>query len=121
MNKLLTALAVIAAATSFGALAQEREDDDKPVVRGETIVISEPAGYFAARDAALVNDARYALDRDAATNSAIVTLAANQGELTVIGTTTDVAQSSRVVMKLKALPGAKKVFAFIEPMTGDSD
>lgn len=39
MNKLLTALAVIAAATSFGALAQEREDDDKPVVRGETIVI----------------------------------------------------------------------------------
>lgn len=120
MNKLLTALAVIAAATSFGALAQEREDD-KPVVRGETIVISEPAGYFAARDAALVNDARYALDRDAATNSAIVTLAANQGELTVIGTTTDVAQSSRVVMKLKALPGAKKVFAFIEPMTGDSD
>lgn len=121
MKTLLTGIAVLAAATSFATLAQEEKE--APVVRGETLVISAPAigGYFTEQDAALVNDARHAIDRDAATKSAIVSLIANSGELTVIGTTMDISQSSRIVQKLKAVPGAKKVYAFIEPMTGDSD
>ena len=120
MRQLLTAAAAVALAASFGALAQQ--DKGAPVVRGETIVVTVPnvGGYVTQQDAVLINDAKRALDRDAFTKTALVSLIANNGELTVIGTTMDTAQSTRVIMKLKGVPGTKKVYAFIEPMSGDS-
>ena len=120
MRHLLIGITALAAATSLGALAQEQ--NEATVVRGETIVITAPAvgGYVTEQDAVLIRDATRALERDEATKSALVSLVANHGDLTVVGTTMDVAQSSRVIMKLKDVAGAKKVYAFIEPMTGDS-
>ena len=119
---LMMATAAAALAGSFAVLAQEDMGQGPAVIRGGTVVVTAPrlAGYVTEEDAALVKAARTAIDSDVATKNALVSLIANNGELTVIGTTADASQSTRVVMKLKKVPGAKKVYAFMEPMTGDS-
>ena len=119
---LMMAAAAAALAGTFGAWAQEDMGQGPAVIRGGTVVVTAPrlAGYVTESDAALVKAAKVAIESDASTKNALVSLIANNGELTVIGTTVDASQSTRVVMKLKKVPGAKKVYAFMEPMTGDS-
>lgn len=120
--RILMMAAGAAALVTVGAWAQPDMGEGPAVVRGGTVVVTAPrvAGYVTQQDAALVKAARTAIETDAATKSALVSLIANNGELTVVGTTADASQSTRVVMKLKKVPGTKKVYAFIDPMSGDS-
>jgi hypothetical protein len=116
-------MAAVALALGSGMSALAQDSKGTPVVRGEVIVVQAPkfhGGYVTEKDGVLLNDAMRALDADRTTKNALLTIIANNGELTVIGTTTDVAQASRVVMKLKALPGATKVYAFMDSLSGDS-
>lgn len=121
-TSLMMAAGAVSLMMGFGALAQEDMGEGPAVVKGATIVVTAPrvTGSVTEKDAALVKAARTAIESDAATKTALVSLVAINGELTVVGTTADVSQSTRVVMKLKKVPGTTKVYAFIEPMTGDS-
>ena len=113
------AAASLALGASFATFAQDTKGP--PVVRGERVVIEAAkihGGYVTERDGALVTEAVRALDADRLTNNAMVSVIANQGDLMVIGSTTDIAQSSRVVMKLKSVPGVRKVYAFLDTMGG---
>lgn len=122
-TSLSMAATILALGASFGAAAQDTKD--VTVIRGETIVVQSPymrGAYLTEKDNALLNTAVRALNADKYTNKALLTVIAQDDQLTVIGTTTDLSQSSRVIMKLKGLPGVRKVYAFLDTMgSGDSN
>ena len=120
---LVMAALAVAMSASFGALAQSERQAQ--LVPSETIYV-QPApsypmfhgGYMTQQDEILLNDAMRAIESDGATNTAILTMVASNNELMVSGDTTDVAQSTRIEMKLKALHGGTKVFAFLDSWSG---
>ena len=122
-KRMLMAATALALGANLGAWAEEGETP--AVVRGERVIVQAPnlrGGYVTESDSVLLTEAVRALDADRLTNNAVVSVIAKNGELMVIGSTTDTAQSTRVVMKLKSVPGVTKVYAFLDTMgSGDSN
>lgn len=118
-NRMLMAATALALGASLGAWAEEGERPD--VVRGERVFVQASnvrGGYVTEKDSVLLGEVMRALDADRYTNNALLSVIAKNGELMVIGTTTDTAQSTRVVMKLKSMPGVTRVYAFLDTMGG---
>ena len=109
----ITTVAAVAMGAGLNALAQANEPLSSNVVAGETIYVQPTE-----QDSQLKADAFAAMDADRFTSTALLTIVASNGELTVNGNTTDVAQSSRIETKLKALHGRTKVFAWFDSWAG---
>lgn len=114
IQRIVTAAAAAAAlSTGFAAVAQD-------IVPIERIYVqpANPAfgpyhgGYVTDTDAQLLSDAIGALASDRRMDGSIVTMVANNGELVVNGSTTNVAQASRIETKLKGLAGVTRVTAW---------
>ena len=119
--------AAIAAALGTSVTALAESNADRLVIPGGIIQVqptttfdgaSYHGGYVSEQDGALLDDALAELSVDRAMNGSIVTMVASNGELIVNGSTTDVAQASRMEMKLKALHGGTRVVAWFDSFAG---
>ena len=120
LQHVVMAAAVAATSAGFGALAQDSTRvQASDVVRGGSIHV-QPMDDPASQDAILLGDAVRAIESDRATNTALLTMVANNGQLTVNGNTVDAAQSARIETKLKALHGGTKVSAWFDSWSGSS-
>lgn len=86
----------------------------RPLIASETF----HGQYVTENDASLLRDTIVALDNDRAMNGAVVTVVADHGTLVANGMTTDVAQASRLEMKLKGIHGGTRVFAWFDSPAG---
>ena len=125
-NRFAVAAVALAMGASMAALAAEYDAAPVKVVPAETIYVVPPHGtfhgvYTTEKDAALLTSAIKALEADKNTQKAFLTIVANKGELIVNGTVTGVDQGSRIEMKLKALNGGTKVYAWFDNMSGSSE
>lgn len=124
IERVALAAAAAALAASLPALAQTTTYEVRTVVPGERIYV-EPGngapyhgGYMTEADASLLGGALSALDSDRAMDGSTVTMVANNGELVVNGTATDIAQASRMETKLRRLNGGTHVTAWFNTLGG---
>jgi hypothetical protein len=122
MKRIVTAAAVVAAASAgFAAHAQTYNEPITPIP-GERIYVqplNQPSGpihggYVTDADEQLLSDAIGALSSDRRMDGSIVTMVASNSALIVDGTTVDGAQASRIETKLKQLSGVTRVSALFD-------
>ena len=108
----LGASGIALAATADKPFAMEPMPTESILVQGMPF----RGAYGSEMDGVLLVDAFRAVDADRATNTALLTMVADNGALTVNGWVTDIAQGARIDAKLRALHGGTRVISWYDTM-----
>jgi hypothetical protein len=117
-----TALALSAGLSALAQTSGEPAGYVATPVPGERIYVepmNQPSGpihggYVTYADERLLSDAIGALSSDRRMDGSVVTIAVDDGKLTVNGTTVDDAQASRIDTKLRHLSGVTRLTTWFE-------
>lgn len=131
IGRMLVATALAAAASSPGTILAQSSNEASTAgaIPGERIYVQSEdvsqgpyhggyMGYAGGSDAVLAGQAVGAIATDRSMNGSVLTILAQNGDIVANGTTTDLAQATRLERKLKAT-GAKHVFSWFDSPGGN--